>query len=222
MAQQVYRESGIQWRKLAQEANRRRSRAIFEALQQELKNTPMGIIIQDTVLQNSDLIKTIPGRLDKLLASTMAKDSALAGMRAEQLTGQIMKEFDWLLEYQARRIARTETAKAQSALTKARAENLGIEWYIWRTVQDGLRVRESHRHMEGVLVSWSNPPNPESLQGDEKPNPPNPYHAGNVWNCRCYSEPLIDVDWVEWPHKVYVGGTIREMSREEFLPKNRR
>jgi len=215
MAQQVYRESGTQWRRQAQEANRRRSRAIFEALQNELSNTPMGGQIQDIVINNSNLIKTIPNRLDAQMASIMAKESAYAGMRADQLAQNLLGQFDNLLEYQARCIARTETAKAQAALTQTRAQNLGINWYVWRTAQDGMRVRYSHRHMEGVLIAWGNPPNPESLKGQE--NSHGPYHAGNIWNCRCYTEPLIDIDWIEWPHKVYIGGTIQMMSREQFV-----
>jgi len=132
------------------------------------------------------------------------------------LTKDILKEFDHLLEYQARRIARTETAKAQSALTQVRAQNLGINWYVWRTAQDGMRVRASHRHMEGVLVNWGSPPNPEALIG--KQTDTGPYHAGNIYNCRCYEEPLIDIDWVTWPHKVFVGGAIQILTRKKFEP----
>jgi SPP1 gp7 family putative phage head morphogenesis protein len=129
-------------------------------------------------------------------------------MRADQLAQNLLGQFDNLLEYQARRIARTETAKAQAALTQTRAQNLGINWYVWRT------VRDSHRHMEGVLVPWGNPPNPEALIGKETTT--GPYHAGNTFNCRCYAEPLIDIDWLEWPHKVYIGGAIQMMNRDEF------
>jgi len=208
MAQQVYREGGRQWHRFTQEAGRRRGKAIFQALQHELNNAPMGGFIQDIVINNSNLIKTIPNRLDAEMASYMAKESAFSGIRHKQLTQDILKEFDDLLEFQARRIARTETAKAQSALTQVRAQNLGINWYLWRTAQDGMRVRESHRHMEGVLVNWSNPPNPESLKGQE--NSHGPYHAGNIWNCRCFAEPLIDIDWIDFPRTVFYNGVLHD------------
>jgi uncharacterized protein with gpF-like domain len=32
---------------------------------------------------------------------------------------------------------------------------------------------------------------------------PKPYHAGNIYNCRCYIEPLTDLDDINFPHKVY-------------------
>jgi len=216
MAGQVNRASVRQWRQMAQGARRQRGDRIFTALQRELRDTPIGGRVQDIIIGNADLIKTLPNRLDAEMSSFLAKINAQGGMRPEQVMRQLMGEFDNLLEYQARRIARTETAKAQSALTQARSENLGIDWYVWRTAQDGMRVRESHRHMEGVLVGWSNPPNPESLAG--KDNSHGPYHAGNFPNCRCYSEPLISIDWVSWPHRVYIGGAIVTMSRKEFEP----
>lgn len=61
---------------------------------------------------------------------------------------------------------------------------------------DGLRVRKSHRIMEGVLVNWNMPPSPERLAGEKDVGN---YHAGNIWNCRCYPEPLISVDDIRWP-----------------------
>jgi len=214
MARQVYRESGVQWRRQAARASTAKGRVIFESLRNELNSTPIGGAIQDIVINNANLIKTIPNRLDAQMASIMARNSAFAGMRHEQLAESVLERFGGLLEHEARRIARTETAKAQFALTQTRAQNLGINWYVWRTAQDGMRVREAHRHMEGVLVAWGNPPNPESLIGEE--NSHGPYHAGNIWNCRCYAEPLIDINWIDWPHKVYIGGAIRMMNRDDF------
>ena len=43
------------------------------------------------------------------------------------------------------------------------------------------------------------------------------YHAGNIWNCRCYPEPLLEVDDVKWPHKVYIDGQIKMMNKNEFM-----
>lgn len=67
--------------------------------------------------------------------------------------------------------------------------------------------------MEGVIVNWNDPPSPEELAGEESVGH---YHAGNIWNCRCYSEVLLDVDDVKWPHKVYSNGQIKNMSKKEF------
>ena len=229
MARQVYRESGVHWRKLAQEANRRRGAAMYRALLRELDSPFIGGVVEDIIIDNANLIKTIPIRLDASMASLRARNSAFAGARSESLVEEIkpmislsaeklaeaeQAQIDHELEIAARRIARTETAKAQSALTQARCDALGVAWYVWRTAGDGLRVRDSHRHMEGVLVAWSNPPNPETLIG--KANDNGPYHAGNIWNCRCYSEPVIDIDWLYWPHKAFINGEIRKLTKNQF------
>ena len=67
--------------------------------------------------------------------------------------------------------------------------------------------------MEGVLVNWNDPPSPEKLIGEKDVGK---YHAGNIWNCRCYSAPLLEIDDVKWPHEVYMNGKIKKMNRKEF------
>jgi hypothetical protein len=67
--------------------------------------------------------------------------------------------------------------------------------------------------MEGVLVCWNNPPSPEMLIGEKNVGY---YHAGNIYNCRCYPEVVIKLDFISWPHKVYYNGTIQTMTRKQF------
>ena len=71
-------------------------------------------------------------------------------------------------------------SKAHTALTKARAEDVGSDGYIWRSVRDGA-TRPSHRAMEGKFVKWGEPPTLDGMTG----------HAGEFPNCRCYPEPVI-------------------------------
>ena len=118
----------------------------------------------------------------------------------------------------ARLIARTETSKATTALTQARAEELDLQWYLWRTSEDQ-RVRVSHRRMNNVIFNWKSPPAPEKLVGEK--STAGRYHAGNIWNCRCYPEPLLRFDQVPWPHKVFVGGAIRPMTLVAFRNLNK-
>ena len=42
-------------------------------------------------------------------------------------------------------------------------------------------------------------------------------NAGDIFNCRCYPEPLTDINDIKFPHKVYYGGTIRHMTKNQFL-----
>jgi uncharacterized protein with gpF-like domain len=66
-------------------------------------------------------------------------------------------------------------------LTQARAEHIGSEGYIWRTSNDS-DVRHSHKEMNGRYVRWDTPP--RLSDGTVT-------HAGQIYNCRCYPEPVI-------------------------------
>ena len=67
--------------------------------------------------------------------------------------------------------------------------------------------------MNGVLVRFDDPPSPEALIGESSVGK---YNAGGIWNCRCYAEPLIDIDDVKWPCRVYSNGNIKSMHKKEF------
>ena len=193
------------WKAAAREAMR--GRQIYEALQLEMQG-PVGDRVRELVAQNALLIKTLPRNVAGQVTEMIARRT-LEGKRAvtaEQLIPHVFR-------VQARRIARTETGKAMTALTQARSENLQIPAYVWRSVLDS-RVRKSHRLMDDVIVFWKNPPSPERLIGER--NAPAPYNAGNFWNCRCSAEPLLRLDQVAFPHKVYDAGRIQMMSLSRF------
>lgn len=198
------------WRQAAKKATK--GRYLYSLLIEELKQGK-DLVIRDQIVENVNLIKTLPTDVAQKVVKDIAEET-LKGLRAESVEKIIREKTDQHARASARLIARTETAKTQSALTKARCEELGLKWYVWRTSLDGNRVRKSHQIMEGVLVSWSDPPSPEALAGEKSVGN---YHAGNIWNCRCYSEPLIEIDDVQWPHKVYTQGQIQMVSKKEFM-----
>lgn len=197
------------WRKAARVSTR--SHFLYTVLMEELKQ---GIKkdIDSQVISNAALIKTLPSDTAQKVVRDI-EEYALSGLRAEEIEKLIQDKTRQYSRASARLIARTEVSKTTSALTKARSEELGLRWYVWRTMEDGDRVRKSHRIMNDVLVSWNNPPSPELLVKEKDVGR---YHAGNIWNCRCYSEPLIDIDDVKWPHKVYINGSIQKMSKARF------
>jgi hypothetical protein len=57
-----------------------------------------------------------------------------------------------------------------------RQETLGIEQYIWRTMDDG-KVRALHRQYDDRTFSWDNPP----ADG----------HPGDAFGCRCTADPVL-------------------------------
>lgn len=197
------------WREAARKSTR--GRFLYDLLMEELQQGK-DILINDQLLENAALIKTLPNDVAEKVVKDIA-DEALKGKRARSIEKIIMQETDKHSRASARLIARTEVAKTQSALTRVRAQSLDMQWYVWRTALDGDRVRPSHRLMEGVLVNWNDPPSPEALAGEKSVGN---YHAGNIWNCRCFSEVLVDIDDVKWPHKVYHNGQIQMMSKSEF------
>lgn len=197
------------WREAARKSTR--GRFLYDLLMEELQQGK-DILINDQLLENAALIKTLPNDIAEKVVKDIA-DEALKGKRARSIEKIIRQETDKHSRASARLIARTEVAKTQSALTRVRAQSLDMQWYIWRTALDGNRVRPSHRLMEGVLVNWNDPPSPEALVGEKSVGN---YHAGNIWNCRCFSEVLVDIDDVKWPHKVYRNGQIQMMSKREF------
>lgn len=197
------------WREAAKKATK--GKFLYRLLMDELKQGT-GQIIQKQVMENVLLIKTLPNDVAQKVVNDIA-ENALKGARAESTEKIIRDKTDQHARASARLIARTETAKTMSALTKARCEQLGLRWYIWRTALDGTRVRLSHRIMEGVLVNWNSPPAPEELVGEKSEGH---YHAGNIWNCRCYSEPVLELEDIRFPARVYYNGQIVMMNKSEF------
>lgn len=189
-----------------------KSKIIYGSLIAEL-NEGLEADIEDQILANARLIKTLPlDTAEKVLHDI--ESAYYQGIRASEIENIIRSKTQQHSQASVRLIARTEVSKTATALTRARSENLGLQWYVWRTMQDGKRVRPSHRIMEGVLINWNDPPSPEKLANEEYQH--GTYHAGCIWNCRCYSEPLVDVDLIQWPHKIYLGGKIISVSKAKF------
>lgn len=183
----------------------------YNLLLNELQGST-GRLVQEQIDENARLIRTLPTDVAYKVAQDVT-DYALTGMRSSEIAKIIRESTDRHSRASARLIARTETSKTQSAITQARAVQMGVNWYVWQTQRDGRRVRAQHRIMQGVLVNYADPPSPEQLDG--LPSVGN-YHAGQIWNCRCYAEPLLDISFVNWPHKVYFRGTIQLMTKSQF------
>ncbi len=185
-------------------------RVIYQALQNELQGS-VGIAMRNIVKENARLISSLPSSLRKEANNFISRES-LAGRRAEDIAKDLKAQFPKVAKARVLLIARTETSKASTALTRARSEDLGLAWYIWRTSEDA-RVRSAHRHMDKVLVNWNNAPSPEALDHEKSYGH---YHAGDTFNCRCYPAPIVNINMVRWPAKVYYGGQIRYMTRARF------
>ncbi len=97
-------------------------------------------------------------------------------------------------KYRARaeNIARTELGKLNSAAKLSQFREVGISYYRWLTTIDG-RERDSHRSMNGLICSVSNPgvyytENPDDpLHPVEHPRTAGMFHGnpGEDFQCRC-------------------------------------
>lgn len=197
------------WREAARKAGR--GQEIYKALAEELRG-PVGVRVRELVKENAQLISSIPTTLRESIAKEIA-GLEQEGLRPQAIARHIRSRVPELTHTRAQLIARTETSKAVTALTQARSEDLGIAWYQWLTAKDQ-RVRPAHRVFEKVLVRWNDPPAPEKLLGIESSL--GYYNAGAAPNCRCVALPLVNLDLITWPAKVYHQGRISRMGRRQF------
>ena len=206
----VNTEESKTWRKVSRELGdgRRISKTLARSLGVNIKTT-----MDDKIQENAGLIIAIPLDVSEKMTSYIASE-AFKGLRSDQISKALQSKYSQYTDSKINTIARTESSKASTALTEARAKDVASQWYIWRTVKDGKRVRESHQIMEGVVCSWNEPPSPENLEGEKFVGY---YHPGGIYNCRCWAQPVILLSQLRFPIKIHINGQIRRMGKEEFL-----
>ena len=167
-----------------EKAWRERAAMISRAMGIELKSAPTGQLYHQLMEAQVDLITSLPleagQRVHKLASQAMLESS-----RADQLAKEIYRTGE-VTESRAMLIARTETSRAASTFTEARAKYAGSTHYIWRTSGDS-DVRHDHKELEGKVIAWDSPPIADQRSGTRA-------HAGALWNCRCWSEVILPED----------------------------
>ena len=204
MVTNTFTANAATWRAAASEAGK--GKPIYEALRSEMQG-PVGGEVYAQIQRNAEIIKSLPLDIANRLTNYIEQES-FKGRRASDIAQDIQIMLPGSSRAKAQLIARTECSKTSTALTRARAEDIGLAWYEWRTSEDS-RVRESHRKMDHVLIRWSDPPSPELLAGEKSQGK---YGPGEIYNCRCYPAPVINFDRLTWPHKVYMNGAIQILS----------
>lgn len=189
---------------------------MYQALQRELQG-PVGQRVMELIAENSRYIKTVPEEWAAYITGYAQREAA-KGKRPEEIEAELRKIMPDKIVRNLKCIARTECSKAQAALTQARAEHLGIKAYIWRSAKDE-RTRHSHLGMDGVMVFYNDPPNPEALFPAKGRKPYGKYHAGNTFNCRCYQEPVVSIDMLPESIRVHDHGKIVTMTKKQIRKK---
>lgn len=222
MVTHLFDDQGHTWRQAT--AANGKGGSFYAALQAELRGYT-GRLLMDQVKRNAEIIKTLPLDISIDVTTYISQETA-KGRRASEIAKEIKLKFPEQTKARAKLIARTEVSKTQSQLTESRCRMFNINWYVWRPVGgskgDG-RTRKSHRGMADVLVAWDDAPAPEDLfpqvskiTGKRYRNSLGHYHAGCCPNCRCYAEPVIDLDLFTWPMQAYRNGSIQRINRKAF------
>ena len=170
MVAEVAKANERDWRKLSAE--------IGQGIEKEVTQAHIAPAMEQLKRDQVRLITSLPEdaseRVNRLTIEALSK-----GTRAETLAKEIYKT-GAVTRKRADLIAATETSRAATTLTQARAEHVGSEGYVWRTSRDG-SVRPSHKAMEGKFVRWDSPPTLDGMVG----------HPGCLPRCRCYPEVVI-------------------------------
>lgn len=152
-----------------------------EALRHEIRNAPTGAAMKDLLAEQVTLIKSIPleaaQRVHELTLKAL-EDST----RSSEIAAEIMRSGEVAVS-RANLIARTETSRTASVLTEARAVHIGSPGYFWRTSEDS-DVRPDHKILNGKFIPWDSPPIADRRTGRRA-------HAGCIYGCRCYPEPVL-------------------------------
>lgn len=159
--------------------------AISARLQHEIANTQVGAVARALLHEQVTLIKSLPleaGERVHALTLKGLEDST----RAHEFEAEIMRTGEVTVS-RATLIARTEVARTASVLTETRARAAGVTHYRWQTSKDA-DVRPGHRDMQGKVCRWDDPPavneNGRIMY----------HHPGRIWNCRCWPEPLVELE----------------------------
>lgn len=141
-----------------------------------IKASNLQPVLDASISANIALIESIPtqyhARLEQIVLTGIQN-----GKGEKWIADEIFKLGE-STDARAKLIARDQIGKINTAVNKARHDELGIEEYIWRTCLDE-RVRHKHRKREGKKFRWDTPP--DDGEG----------HAGEPIGCRCGTEPVI-------------------------------
>ncbi len=192
-------------KRMVEEANRRNifawrglSLRMSRGLKTELSTAPTGEAMGNLLARQVELITSLPKSASERVHEMSVK-ALVTGERFAERESDIKQALaeahpaataKWLIN-RATLIARTETARAASTLTQARAEFIGADRYYWLSARDA-RVRDTHakldaRSKRGETFLWSDPPVSEA-DGTTRS------HPGQVYNCRCIAMPVIPTE----------------------------
>jgi SPP1 gp7 family putative phage head morphogenesis protein len=159
------------------------ARSMSRNLAAEIATAPIGEVLRADLARQVDLITSLP-REAAIRVQNLVLTGFVEGRRADDLAAEILKTGEVTVN-RATLIARTETGRISTELTKARAKHVGSTHYMWRAVMDR-DTRRRHRELNGTIHRWDDPPIASELGQNEQR-----YHPGSGPNCRCFAQPIL-------------------------------
>jgi uncharacterized protein with gpF-like domain len=172
----------------ATDAERRVARHLEDALREagltvRFAMTPAArLALEATVAQNVALIRDIPARhLAQVEGAVMR--SAAAGRDLASLAAELREAHGMTLR-RAAFVARDQNNKATAVITRARQLELGVTTARWRHSRGGREPRPAHVAMDGRTY--------DVRRGMWDPDERKWVLPGELPNCRCVSEPVVE------------------------------
>jgi len=151
--------------------------------------------METAVVNNVNLITSIKTDFIKEIGDVI-RGSVYEGKRHTDMIGLIKERVIEGGEARARLIARDQTAKLNSELTRKRHESIGINLYIWRTGGDE-RVRTSHALLNRMLCKYDDSTvysDDDGRTWKDRTEDMVHLHPGEDYQCRCIQIPHVVIE----------------------------
>jgi len=162
------------------------------------------------IIENTSYIKSIPDYLVGHVADRVVQHFKGIPMPENRTLRQQIKEEFKISDGRAKVLARDQTSKMNTSISAIRQVNLGIDCYVWKTVEDErvvgkpggvypktTKLHKNHYIMQGLLCKWADP----NVYSDDKGATWKPRtaqmphnHPGDDIMCRCRPAPFIDIE----------------------------
>ena len=146
---------------------------------------------------NASLIKSLPDQTLTRMQNIIQNGYFEGKSNAEM--GRLIQDAYGVDRNRALFIARDQTAKLNSDLTKQQQEDAGVEEYVWDSSGDS-RVRECHAYLNGKTFRWDDPPEMWYMTKRRgRVYTGRRCHPGEDYQCRCVALPKFRLETLNLP-----------------------
>lgn len=155
-------------------------------LKTDVLGGPIADVVKASIKQNVALIKSIPAKyFEEIEGAVFRSIQTGRGMADLQ---PFLESKNLVTKKRAALIARDQTAKATTAINRARMQALGVRKFEWLHSGGGKEPRPLHKNvLNGKVFDIDNPPVIDERTGERG-------LPGQLINCRCRMVPVISFE----------------------------